>query len=83
MRIAFVFYHLLLVRAHGAADAAYAMPSFIVEGAMRHFHHLVQELPHVTLSPVYDRRDKDTLLAGYAAQGLLLVGIGDVHSFRS
>ena len=67
MWIAFVFYHLLLVRTHGAADAAYAMPSIVVERAMRNFHYIVKKLPHVLFRPIDDGRYKQTLFAVYAA----------------
>lgn len=67
MWIAFVFYHLLLVRTHGTADAAYAVPALVVEQAMRHSHHIVKKFPYVLLCPVDDGRYKQTLFAVYAA----------------
>ena len=67
MRIAFVFYHLLLVRAHWTADATYAVPALIVERAMRNPHYIVEKFPYVLLGPIDDRRNKQALFAVDAA----------------
>ena len=67
MRIAYVFYLLLLCGGHWATYATYPVPTFIVQRAMWHFHDLVEKFPNVLLRPMYYRGYKNTLLARYAA----------------
>ena len=70
----------LLVACHRAVDAANAVPALVVEFAVRNADHVVQKLPHVAFRPVDDGRYEQRLLAVYAAQRLLVGGIGDVHA---
>ena len=47
---------------------------------MGYLHHLVQELPYISLRPMDDGRDKKAFLSVDAAKRLFLVGIHDVHA---
>lgn len=74
------FHTLMLCGTHRAADAAESSPTLIVEFTMGYLHHLVQELPYISLRPMDDGRDKKAFLSVDAAKRLFLVGIHDVHA---
>lgn len=62
-----------LVLRHGTHDATNSGVTLVVQLAMRHTKHIVEEIPHIALRPLKDRRNKDRVLAVDATHLVVLL----------